>query len=185
MSFKRVNTEDPSQYIFDGVLVKFDKVIYGIDMNAEIDHTSINNCVDQYKQTYIDKNAAFGSITNFLESDEEHEIPFGDLSLIKDGPEFYEAKFDERDLALTDQEKAFQILDLIYDEDRCILFGRIMFLDTQYGRQAKELIDGGSSFSTSDFLIDNTIETEKNNHYMPRILYRANKMLNFWKIFFI
>ena len=182
MSFKRLENND-GLYIYDGILIKFDKVILGMDINAEIDHSSIKRAVKDYKDTFVVSEKSFGGLSNKMESDESHELPNGDLSYIKDDSNAYKAEIKEE--ILSENERAFQILDIIYDEDRSILFGRILFLDTRIGKFAKECIDNNMSFSISKTSIDNTMDLEKDGSYMPKMWYRVTEIKNYWEIFFI
>jgi len=177
---------DKDNYIFDGTLCVIEELT-GIHAAAKLNEDSVIKTVAEYKKTRIDRGIAFGSLQQDVVVDTDDEISDDDLKNVNNFNIKLNQDFEEEEL--TEDDIAFQIIDMVYDKTNRRILGRIVILDTPQGLKARKKIDEGLMCYISSSGIKDVVERDKsvNPDHMGRwaFSHRLKSFKEGWKLSFI
>lgn len=176
---------DKEQYILDGTLISIGEM-KGINKKAKLDEQSVNACVQDYKQNVILKGMAFGSLQPEVKAQLKDEISEEELLNLTNSYGLT-ANYEEEEIS--EDEVAFQVLDMMFDRENARIFGRIQVLDTPEGIKAKEKINRGMICYISSSGVDDVIDRDKRFNLRTtgrwEFIHKFHRIKGGWKMSFI
>ncbi len=175
---------DKDNYVLDGVMHEFPL------LDVPLDLASAERSVVYYKQKLVDKGIAFGTLDNVLEENRQDEMLFQDyVEYSMQDPidavqalQWGEVNDDEEILSPTSA--AFQVLDILFDQDSKSILGRIHIMDTPSGRAARAQVDANMKCMVTQVSIDEIVDRDRriNDGFVLRQFIR--KLKGGWRISF-
>lgn len=185
---------DKENYILDGTLF-FIEERKGIHQGARLDEQSVRKTVAEYKHTKIDKGVAFGVLEKTILQDTKDEVSLEDMDRLnanfnpKDNFEIHiDQDFDRKEMS--EEDVAFQILDIMYDQPNRRVVGRIQLLETAKGMEARKKIDQGlicyiSSSGVEDVVVrDKSVDPRRTGGKWA-FLHKLQAFKEGWKLSFL
>ena len=175
---------DHENYVLDGVLYEFPQ------MEVPLDMMSAERAITVYKQKLVDKGIAFGSLDYVMEENRQDEMPKDqfDQYVMQDPIDAVQAlQWDD----VSDDEEflhplnaAFQVIDIMFDEDGRNIVGRIHVLDTMQGKVMKANIDANMKCMITQASIDEVMDRDRKvtNAWVMRHIVR--KVKGGWRMSF-
>jgi hypothetical protein len=185
---------DKNNYILDGTLFVIEQ-LKGIHQDAKLDEQSVRQTVAEYKHSRVDRGMAFGVLENKIIQDTRDEL--SEEQMLKLNSEFnpkdnFEIHIDQdfEEKELNEENVAFQILDIMYDQPNRRVVGRIQLLDTSKGMEARSKIEQGLKCYISSSGVEDVVVRDKSVD--PRItggkwafLHKLQSFKEGWKLSFI
>ena len=156
---------DHENYILDGTLCVIEQR-KGVYQNAKLDEQSVRQTVGEYKQSKVDKGVSFGVLEKSMIQDTKDEISEQDMAKVNatfNPKEHFEIHIDQdfEEKQLSEDDIAFQILDMMYDKDNRRVVGRIQLLDTPQGMIARKKVDEGLKCFISSSGVEDVVVRDK------------------------
>lgn len=175
---------DKENYILDGTLLIIDQLT-GEYKNAKLDKNSVKQTIFEYKRTKVDRGIAFGVLEKSMVADRKDELSEQELENITD----FNIKLaqDWEEEVLNEDDIAFQIMDMMYDDEGRRIIGRIHILDTPQGLIARKNIEMGLKCYISSSGIEDVVTRDKS---VPlevdfAFLHKLQSFKEGWKLSFI
>lgn len=185
---------DKENYILDGTLF-FIEERKGIHQGARLDEKSVRQTVAEYKHQKIDKGIAFGVLEKTIVQDTKDEVSDEEMERLnssfnpKDNFEIHiDQDFEQKQMS--EEDIAFQILDIMYDQPNRRVVGRIQLLETPKGMEARSKIDQGlicyiSSSGVEDVVVrDKSIDPRRTGGKWA-FLHKLQAFKEGWKLSFL
>lgn len=176
---------DKENYILDGVLFSIP------NKNIPISNESVIKTVARYKENAVDKGNAFGLLDKQISSDVTDEVDEQViLDMRKQDPTLLIMALDqpaadsEREV-IAEEEAAFQILDILYDQENKKIMGRIHLLDTHEGRLARKKIDEGNICYISKGIVEEAIDPDRTITNRISLIQKIIEIKGGWRLLFI
>ncbi|MDG1950536.1 MAG: hypothetical protein P8J32_07025 [bacterium] len=175
---------DKENYILDGTLMVIDQ-LKGEYKNAKLDVNSVKQTIFEYKRTKVDRGIAYGVLEDKMIQDKEDEISEQEMAKVSEFDIKLAQDWEEEELS--EEDIAFQIMDMMFDAGRRRIVGRIHILDTPKGMIARENIDRGLKCYISSSGIEDVVARDKSVPLTVdfAFLHKFQSFKEGWKLSFI
>lgn len=175
---------DRENYVLDGVLYKFPQ------MEVPLDILSAERAVAVYKQKLVDQGMSFGLLEQIIQENTQDDMPMEQFTefIMQDPIDAvqslqWEDHGDSEEIVFPSQ-AAFQVLDIMLDEDDKSIVGRIQILETPQGMIARANIDRNMKCMITQATIDEVVDRDRKIQHAWIMRHIVRKVKGGWRMSF-
>lgn len=177
---------DPINYLLDGALLHIEKEKKTFGRITHLDIRSAYSAVEEYKRRFIDRGVAFGELEPVLFQDTNDEIDYDVVQNMESMQIQIPQDFEEPH-EIQEHDAAFKIVEIFYNQDDSIVYGRIQILNTPQGMVAQEKISRGMRCYISSLGLSDVIDKNRqvNHDYAMVFNYKIHELRGGWRLAFV